>query len=292
MVRKINSNKFGVIEYAIDTEEDLEKLPRKETDNTVYAILNKNGKRLVYLYSKELKNYILINGDLEEINVELENINEQLEDIAHVSFENFKIDNINERLLNAFNYCYLNNKKIISNKNTYTLRSPITFTNFTNVDGNGCTIITSDWLDEDEHAITFKNIQNVVIENVNFEISQSCHSWSCVGLLNCNNVKFVNCKFSSFSDVAQNTHGVLDVYRENTNILFENCTFNQLSDSTAGGIWVRNGNSGVTDNVKFINCTFNKKGADEVLAIWGWQGTVKNIKVENCKFNVYKSINN
>lgn len=82
MVRKINSNKFGVIEYAIDTEEDLEKLPRKETDNTVYAILNKNGKRLVYLYSKELKDYILINGDLEGINVELENINEQLDTIT------------------------------------------------------------------------------------------------------------------------------------------------------------------------------------------------------------------
>ena len=219
-------------------------------------------------------------------------INSQLETIANVSFENFKNDNINERLLNAINYCHLNNKKIISNKNTYTLNSPITFTNFTNFDGNGCTIITSEWLDEIEHAITFKNIQNVVIENVNFEISQNCHSWSCVGLLNCNNVKFVNCKFSSFSDVAKNTHGVLDVYRENTNIIFENCTFNQLSDSTAGGIWVRNGNNGVTDNVKFINCTFNKKGADEVLAIWGWQGTVKNIKVENCKFNVYKSTNN
>lgn len=82
MVRKINSNKFGVIEYAIDTEEDLEKLPRKETDNTVYAILSKNGKRLIYLYSKELKDYILINGDLEGINVELENINEQLDNIT------------------------------------------------------------------------------------------------------------------------------------------------------------------------------------------------------------------
>ena len=55
MVRKINSNKFGVIEYAIDTEEDLEKLPRKETDNTVYAILSKGGQNLIYLYSKELK---------------------------------------------------------------------------------------------------------------------------------------------------------------------------------------------------------------------------------------------
>ena len=50
MIRKINSNKNGVIEYAIDNVEDLNNLPRKETDNTVYAILNKDGKRLVYLY--------------------------------------------------------------------------------------------------------------------------------------------------------------------------------------------------------------------------------------------------
>ena len=83
MFKKVNSNKNGVIEYAIDTEEDLEKLPRKETDNTVYAILNKDGKRLVYLYSKEEKDYILINGDLEEINKEINNINEQLETMVN-----------------------------------------------------------------------------------------------------------------------------------------------------------------------------------------------------------------
>lgn len=85
MFKKVNSNKNGVIEYAIDDVEDLNKLPRKETDNTVYAILNKDGKRLVYLYSKAEKDYILINGggDLEEINREINSINEQLEDIAN-----------------------------------------------------------------------------------------------------------------------------------------------------------------------------------------------------------------
>ena len=74
MYKKINSNKNGVIEYAIDDIEDLDRLPRKETDNTVYATLNKDGKRLVYLYSKTVKDYILINGDLEEINEQLDNI--------------------------------------------------------------------------------------------------------------------------------------------------------------------------------------------------------------------------
>ena len=79
MIRKINSNKNGVIEYAIDSVEDLDELPMKETDNTVYATLNKDGKRLVYLYSKAEKDYILINGDLEEINKEIDSINEQLD---------------------------------------------------------------------------------------------------------------------------------------------------------------------------------------------------------------------
>ncbi len=99
MVRKINSNKFGVIEYAIDTEEDLEKLPRKETDNTVYAILSKEGQNLIYLYSKELKDYVLINGDLEGINVELENINEQLDkntnDISNINNKTYEINVLN-----------------------------------------------------------------------------------------------------------------------------------------------------------------------------------------------------
>ena len=82
MFRRVNNNKFGVIEYAIDSEEDLLDLPREDTNNTVYAILRKDGKKLVYLYSKEIKDYILINGDLEEINVKIENINEQLDNIA------------------------------------------------------------------------------------------------------------------------------------------------------------------------------------------------------------------
>ena len=52
MFRRVNNNKFGVIEYAIDDEEDLDILPKGDTNNTVYAILRKDGKNLIYLYSK------------------------------------------------------------------------------------------------------------------------------------------------------------------------------------------------------------------------------------------------
>lgn len=59
MIKKVNKNKFGVIEYSITSEEDLGKLPKGDTDNSVYAVDDENK---VYLYSKKTNNYILING--------------------------------------------------------------------------------------------------------------------------------------------------------------------------------------------------------------------------------------
>ena len=59
MIKKVNKNKFGVIEYSITNEEDLKDLPKGDTDNSVYAVDDSNK---VYLYSKKANDYILING--------------------------------------------------------------------------------------------------------------------------------------------------------------------------------------------------------------------------------------
>lgn len=59
MIKKVNKNKFGVIEYSITNAEDLEKLPKGDNDNSVYAVDDNNK---VYLYSKKANDYILING--------------------------------------------------------------------------------------------------------------------------------------------------------------------------------------------------------------------------------------
>ena len=59
MIKKVNKNKFGVIEYSITSEEDLVNLPKGDTDNSVYAVDDDNK---VYLYSKKANDYILING--------------------------------------------------------------------------------------------------------------------------------------------------------------------------------------------------------------------------------------
>lgn len=59
MIKKVNKNKFGVIEYSITNAEDLVNLPKGDTDNSVYAVDDNNN---VYLYSKKANDYILING--------------------------------------------------------------------------------------------------------------------------------------------------------------------------------------------------------------------------------------
>ena len=59
MIKKVNKNKFGVIEYSITNAEDLKDLPKGDSDNSVYAVDDDNK---VYLYSKKANDYILING--------------------------------------------------------------------------------------------------------------------------------------------------------------------------------------------------------------------------------------
>ena len=42
MIKKVNKNKFGVIEYSITNEEDLKDLPKGDADNSVYAVDDNN----------------------------------------------------------------------------------------------------------------------------------------------------------------------------------------------------------------------------------------------------------
>ena len=96
MYRKINKNRFGVIEYSIDKEEDLDDIKIDNVDNTIYAIMNNNGKELIYLYSSYAKKWILINDVQEEIN----SISEQLDNYVHQTRLNSVVDFTKELLPN------------------------------------------------------------------------------------------------------------------------------------------------------------------------------------------------
>ena len=76
-----------------------------------------------------------------------------------------------------------------------------------------------------------------------------------------------------------------DLYGAYENILIERCVFRQLTAGYAGGIWVRNWKDTLPcENVRILNCDFYKAGGDEVLAVWGWNGILKDVLISGCNF--------
>ena len=79
--------------------------------------------------------------------------------------------------------------------------------------------------------------------------------------------------------------GAADLYGGNENIRFEGCVFRQMTSGASGGIWVRNWTDRVESrNIRFQNCEFYKSGADELLAVWGWGGAVRDVVLSGCSF--------
>lgn len=59
----------------------------------------------------------------------------------------------------------------------------------------------------------------------------------------------------------------------------------QMTSGASGGIWVRNWTDRVESrNIRFQNCEFYKSGADELLAVWGWGGAVRDVVLSGCSF--------
>ena len=81
MIKKVNKNKFGVIEYLIEDMEDLKNLPKKDTDNATYAIMRKGNEKLIYLYSSSTKEWMLISEDLSSIKSSLEDMASDIEEL-------------------------------------------------------------------------------------------------------------------------------------------------------------------------------------------------------------------
>ncbi len=74
MIKKVNKNKFGAIEYLIEDMEDLKNLPKEDTNNTTYAIMRKGDEKLIYLYSGSIKEWVLIKEDSPEPQVNCDTV--------------------------------------------------------------------------------------------------------------------------------------------------------------------------------------------------------------------------
>lgn len=160
------------------------------------------------------------------------------------------------------------------------------------VQGNGAVLLSDiqyEKLEQDRVAVGITGssdddrIHDIRLENVVFRAADSCQSNCMFRVMRGRNVTVIGCTF----DCEPNDwcRGAADLYGVNENLYFENCVFRQLTSGAAGGIWVRNWAKGKESrNIRFQNCDFYKSGADEVLAVWGWGGAVRDVVISGCNF--------
>lgn len=125
--------------------------------------------------------------------------------------------------------------------------------------------------------------QHIRIEGLTFRAADTCQTNTMLRFQRSRDVKVRDCVFDC--DINTQSRGCMDLYGVNHDFLFENVVFRQLSACKEGGIWVRSWTSDVeSSNIRFLHCDFYKAGGDEVLAVWGWNGVLKDVLISGCNF--------
>lgn len=126
-------------------------------------------------------------------------------------------------------------------------------------------------------------VQHIRIDGLTFRAADTCQSNTMLRFQYSGDVQIKDCVFDC--DINTQSRGCMDLYGVNHDFLFESVVFRQLSACKEGGIWVRNWtNAAESSNIRFLRCDFYKAGGDEVLAVWGWGGVVKDVLISGCNF--------
>lgn len=161
------------------------------------------------------------------------------------------------------------------------------------IEGNGAIVLTdmqdgSGW---DNCAIRIAGtdaswVHDVTVKDIELRASDDCPARTLLQVMRCRDIVLSGVTLTCDLNLHDERRCCFDVYGAFENILFENCRFNQLSGVLEGGCWVREWrNDAVSRNIRFINCDFLKAGADEVFAVWGWRGIVKEVLISGCTFD-------
>lgn len=126
-------------------------------------------------------------------------------------------------------------------------------------------------------------VQHIRIDGLTFRAADTCQTNTMLRFQYSRDVQIKDCVFDC--DINAQSCGCMDLYGVNHDFLFENNVFRQLSACKEGGIWVRNwAKDYESSNIRFLRCDFYKAGGDEVLAVWGWGGIVKDVLISGCNF--------
>ena len=126
-------------------------------------------------------------------------------------------------------------------------------------------------------------VQHIRIDGLTFRAADTCQTNTMLRFQCSRDVQIRDCVFDC--DINTQNRGCMDLYGIDRDFLFESNIFRQLSACKEGGIWVRNwAGDYESSNIRFLHCDFYKAGGDEVLAVWGWFGVVKDVLISGCNF--------
>ena len=126
-------------------------------------------------------------------------------------------------------------------------------------------------------------VQHIRIDGLTFRAADTCQTNTMLRFQCSRDVEVKNCIFDC--DINTQNRGCMDLYGVNHDFLGDNNVYRQQCACTAGGIWVRNWTKDYgSSNIRFLHCDFYKAGGDEVLAVWGWGGVVRDVLISGCNF--------
>lgn len=224
----------------------------------------------------------------------------QLKSIKFVGAKGDGVTDDTFAIQTALDFCANSGEILYFPMGEYLVKSKILFPSNTNIIGCGKfseIIFATDYASDD---FSIRNngfwgydsvigAENIDIENISFICQDGTNAKNLLAFCNVDNLVVKHCYFDSGTDSTK-AKFPLDLYGGNTNVIIENNTFNMQNEASAGCVMVRNVNPNkISENITLRNNIFYNKKADEALAVWGWEGTVQNVTIENNKFYSYVS---
>lgn len=156
---------------------------------------------------------------------------------------------------------------------------------------NAKLIVDNSYLDDNYHEFFF-NIyaaSNIMISKMsfNYQMTRSINGIkTMLGVHKSKHLELVDCSFDISSSVQNNSEYTnMDLYTNWENVIINNCTFNNLCDSEAGGsLWIRDFHGLGSKDCKVLNSHFFKIAHDEMIAVF--MGIISDVLIKNNEFLV------
>ena len=140
-------------------------------------------------------------------------------------------------------------------------------------------------------STSFNNPDTLDIKGITFVKKDGDNvPYTVIGLANTVNSAIRNCNIQH--EETYSTCG-LDLYSCNKNLVVVNNNINLKSNAKYGGVWCRQiGVNGVSENIKIIGNNIVNGQGDEVIAVYGYRGGLKNITIKDNVLTHIGSANN